>query len=182
MCMKFRTFWKKRRVSYPNIYRNYCNRKRCLLKRLKGLSSAHLSVINVLTCSKHCWSQHGKAIFLFLLRRLKGLAPAHHSVINVLTVSKHSWSQHRTTIFLLFNEIEIIGLENVCLSHIWNFRFFVNPLTTDDKYSCRYMQIFRQQFQTPLSQKEKAFCPFLIAFLKCVWNLEHSEKKKSILP
>ena len=58
------------------------------------------------------------------------------------------------------------------------FRLFVNPLTTDDKYSRRYMQIFWQQFQTPLSQKGKAFCPFLIAFLKCVWNLEHSEKKE----
>ena len=59
------------------------------------------------------------------------------------------------------------------------FRLFVNPLTTDDKYSRRYMQIFWQQFQTPLSQKWKAFCPFLIAFLKCVWNLVHSEKKEN---
>ena len=58
------------------------------------------------------------------------------------------------------------------------FRLFVNPLTTDDKYSRRYMQIFWKQFQTPLSQKGKAFCPFLIVFLKCSWNLEHSEKKK----
>ena len=58
------------------------------------------------------------------------------------------------------------------------FRFFVNPLTTDDKYSRRYMQIFRQQFQTPLFQKGKGFCSFLIAFLKCVWNLEHSERKE----
>ena len=39
MCMKFRT--------------------------LKGLASAHHSVINVLTGSKHCWSQHGTNIFLF---------------------------------------------------------------------------------------------------------------------
>ena len=58
------------------------------------------------------------------------------------------------------------------------FTLFVNPLTTDDKYSRRYMQIFWQQFQTPLSQKGKTFCPFLIPFLKCVWNLEHSEKKE----
>ena len=58
------------------------------------------------------------------------------------------------------------------------FRLFVNPLTTDDMYSRRYMQIYWKQFQTPLSQKGKAFCPFLIAFLKCVWNLEHSEKKE----
>ena len=113
---------KKRRVSCPNYYRNYCIRKRSLLKRLKGLSSAHHSVINVLTGSKHCWSQRGTTIFLFLLKRLKGLTSAHHSVINVLTVSKHCWSQHRKTIFLFFNEFEINELENVCLSHMWNLQ------------------------------------------------------------
>ena len=57
-------------------------------------------------------------------------------------------------------------------------RLFVNTLTTDDKYSRRYMEIFLQQLQTLLSQKGKAFCPFLIAFLKCAWNLQHSEKKE----
>ena len=54
------------------------------------------------------------------------------------------------------------------------FRDFVNTLTPDDKYSRRYMQIFWQQLQTPLSQKENTFCPFVIAFLKYSWNLEHS--------
>ena len=58
------------------------------------------------------------------------------------------------------------------------FRLFFNTLTTDDKYSRRYIQIFIKQLQTPLSQKGKAFCPFLIAFLTCAWNLEHSEKKE----
>ena len=58
------------------------------------------------------------------------------------------------------------------------FRLFVNMLTPDDKYSRRNIQIFWEQLQTPLSQKGKAFCPFLIAFLKCAWNLEHSEKKE----
>ena len=61
------------------------------------------------------------------------------------------------------------------------FRLFVNTLTPDDKHSRRYMQIFWQQLQTALSQKEKAFCQVLIAFLKFAWNLEHSEKKKSII-
>ena len=58
------------------------------------------------------------------------------------------------------------------------FRLFVNTLTPDDKYSRRYMQIFWQQVQTPLSQKGKSFFNFFIAFLKCAWNLEHSEKKE----
>ena len=65
MCMKFRTFWEKRKVSYPNYYRNYCIQNRCLLQRLKGLASAHHSVINVLTGSKHCRSQHGTTILIF---------------------------------------------------------------------------------------------------------------------
>ena len=58
------------------------------------------------------------------------------------------------------------------------FRLFVNTLTPDDKYSRRNMQILRQQFKTPISQKGKTFCGFFIAFLKCAWNLEHSEKKQ----
>ena len=58
------------------------------------------------------------------------------------------------------------------------FRLFFNTLTPDDRYSRRNIQIFLQQLQTSFSQKGKAFCPFLIAFLKCAWNLEHSEKKE----
>ena len=58
------------------------------------------------------------------------------------------------------------------------FRLFVNTLTTDDKYSRRYMQIFWQQLETPLSQKGMAFFGFFIAFLKCAWNLQNSEKKE----
>ena len=58
------------------------------------------------------------------------------------------------------------------------FRLFLNMLTPDDRYSRRYMQTFWQQVQTPLSKKRKTFCEFFIAFLKCAWNLEHSEKKE----
>ena len=39
------------------------------------------------------------------------------------------------------------------------------------------MQNLPQQFQTPLSQKQKTFSEFFIAFLKCAWNLEHFQKK-----
>ena len=58
------------------------------------------------------------------------------------------------------------------------FRLLFNTLTPDDKYSRRYMQIFWQQLQRPSSQKGMAFFRFLIAFLKCAWNLEHFEKKE----
>ena len=39
------------------------------------------------------------------------------------------------------------------------------------------MQNFPQQFQTPLSQKQKNLFGFFIAFLKCAWNLDHFPKK-----
>ena len=39
------------------------------------------------------------------------------------------------------------------------------------------MQNFRQQFQTPLSQKQKIFPSFFVAFVKCAWNVEHFQKK-----
>ena len=58
------------------------------------------------------------------------------------------------------------------------FRLFLNTLTSDDKYSRRYKEIFWQQLQATLSQKGKTLCGFFIAFLKCAWNLEHSQKKE----
>ena len=57
------------------------------------------------------------------------------------------------------------------------FRLFLNTLTADNKYSRCNVHNFAQQVQTPLSQKQKTFCGFSIAFLKCAWNLEHFEKK-----
>ena len=55
-------------------------------------------------------------------------------------------------------------------------RLFANTLTTDDKYSCRIIQNFPQQIEAPLSQKQKTFSQFFIAFLKCAWNLKHFNK------
>ena len=54
---------------------------------------------------------------------------------------------------------------------------FVNTLTAEYTYSGRNMQTFTQQVHTPLSLKKKTFSGFFIAFLKCTWNGEHSQKK-----
>ena len=53
----------------------------------------------------------------------------------------------------------------------------VNTLTTDDKYFSRNMLNFTQQLQALLSQKEKTYFGFFLAFLKCALNLEHLGKK-----
>ena len=62
---------------------------------------------------------------------------------------------------------------------VWSeiLRLFFNTLTADNKYSRCNVHNFEQQVQTPLSQKQKTFWGFFIAFLKCAWNLEHFEKK-----
>ena len=39
------------------------------------------------------------------------------------------------------------------------------------------MKNLPQQFQTPLSRKQKTFSGFFIGFLKYAWNLEHFQKK-----
>ena len=54
---------------------------------------------------------------------------------------------------------------------------FFDTLTTDDKYSRRNMLNFTQQLEALLSQKQKTFSGFFLAFLKCALNLEHFEKK-----
>ena len=63
--MKWRTFSRKRRVFQVKYFRNYWLQKMWLLMCLKSLTSEQLSVINLLTGSKHCLNLHGTTIILF---------------------------------------------------------------------------------------------------------------------
>ena len=53
----------------------------------------------------------------------------------------------------------------------------MDTLTTDDKYSRRNVLNVTQQFEPPLSQKQKNFSGIYLAFLKCALKLEDFEKK-----
>ena len=50
-------------------------------------------------------------------------------------------------------------------------------MTADDRYIRCNMQNFPQKLQTPISQKQKIFFCFFIAYLECASNLENFEKK-----
>ena len=50
-------------------------------------------------------------------------------------------------------------------------------MTEDDWYIRSNMQNFPQQLQTPISQKQKIFSGFFIAYLESASNLQHFEKK-----
>ena len=54
---------------------------------------------------------------------------------------------------------------------------FVNTLTADDKYSLLNRDNFTQQNRTQLSQKQKAFSQFFLAFSKYTLNFEDFEKR-----
>ena len=54
---------------------------------------------------------------------------------------------------------------------------FVNTLTADDKYSLLNRDNLRQPIWTTLSQKQKAFSEFFLAFSKSTLNFEHCQQK-----
>ena len=54
---------------------------------------------------------------------------------------------------------------------------FVNTSSADDKYSLLKRDNLTQPIRTQLSQKQKPFYAFFLAFLKCALNLKHFQKK-----
>ena len=53
---------------------------------------------------------------------------------------------------------------------------FVNILNTDYKYFRRNTLNLTQQFEAPLSQKQKTLSRSFLAILKCAFNLENLKK------
>ena len=56
-------------------------------------------------------------------------------------------------------------------------RQFVNPFTPDDKLYLLNKENFEQRIQMQLSQKQKTFPEFVVAFLKYILNFKHLPKK-----
>ena len=54
---------------------------------------------------------------------------------------------------------------------------FVNTLTADDRHSLLNRDNLTQQNRTQLSQKQKAFSQFFLAFSKYTLNFEDFEKR-----
>ena len=54
---------------------------------------------------------------------------------------------------------------------------FFNTLTADVKYSLLNKDSLTQEIRTQLSQKQKAFSQFFLAFSKCTLNFEYFQKK-----
>ena len=57
---------------------------------------------------------------------------------------------------------------------------FVKTLTADDQYSLLNRDNLTQPIRARLSQKEKAFFQFFLAFPKSTLNFEHLQKKDDV--
>ena len=103
----------------------------------------------------------------------------HHSVINVVNGLETLPKLARHYYFPIFPWIrDKLSLKMSALVTSDIFRLFVNTLTPDVKDSRRNMQIFWQQLSNAFISKSKEFFWFFIAFLKCAWNLQRSEKQE----
>ena len=58
---------------------------------------------------------------------------------------------------------------------------FLNTLTADNRHSLPNRDNSRQSIQMQLLQKQKIFSQFVAAFLKATLNLEHFQKKMTLI-
>ena len=77
--------------------------------------------------------------------------------------------------------VKVIELEKSLLD-TWKFvRPFLNTMTADDKYSLISKDKWMETIQMLLSQKQNIFSRFFSAFFEYALNLEHSQKKKTLI-
>ena len=79
--------------------------------------------------------------------------------------------------------ITVKGIElQKSLLDSWKFfRPFLNTLTADDRYSLISKNKWMQTIQMHLSQKPKIFSELFWAFFEFVLNLEHFQKKMTLI-
>ena len=77
--------------------------------------------------------------------------------------------------------VKVIELEKSLLD-TWKFlRPFLNTLTADDRYSLISKNKWMQTIQMHLSQKPKIFSELFWTFFEFVLNLEHFQKKMTLI-
>ena len=73
--------------------------------------------------------------------------------------------------------LKVIQSEKYVLVRCKALKVFFNTLTADEKYSLLNRDNLTQQIRTQLSQKQKAFSQFFLAFYKSKLNFEDFEKR-----
>ena len=77
--------------------------------------------------------------------------------------------------------VKVIELQKSLLDTWKFFRAFLNTLTANDKYSLTMKDKGMQTIQMHLSQKQNIFSEFFPAFFESALNLEHFQKKMTLI-
>ena len=101
------------------------------------------------------------------------------------TVRETTWQMGRNFVPIsmaaslhdLLDTLMVVALEKVSFSNTQNPEAFVITLTTDDKHYLVNRDNLTQPIQKRLSQKQKNFSEFFLAFLKSILNFQHLSKK-----
>ena len=77
--------------------------------------------------------------------------------------------------------VKVIELQKSLLDTWKFFTAFLNKLIANGKYSLISRDKWRQTIQMHLSQKQKSFSQFFSAFFESALNLEHFQKKMTLI-
>ena len=77
--------------------------------------------------------------------------------------------------------VKVIELQKWLLDTWKFFRPFLHKLTANNKYSLNSKDKGMKKIQTHLSQKQNLFCEFFSAFFEYALNLEHFQKKMTLI-
>ena len=86
----------------------------------------------------------------------------------MFTSPQHCLNLHDNTFIKLRHPQRDIQLQNVSHIRFELWGLFVNILTADDKYSSHNKDNLKEPTQMELSEKQKLFFKFFIAFLKFI--------------
>ena len=81
------------------------------------------------------------------------------------------------TLQYLLITVKVFPLQKVFLLIHNILRLFVNTLTVNDKHYLLNRENLTETIQIQLSQKEKTFFQFFLAFLKSIFHFKHLPKK-----
>ena len=73
--------------------------------------------------------------------------------------------------------MKVVPLQKVSFSDTQILTLFVNTLTVDEKHYLLNTGNLTQTIQIELSQKQKTFFQFFLAFLKSILNFKNLQKK-----
>ena len=117
----------------------------------------------------------------WLNKCLKSPVSDDRSTFNMVNGPKHLFTQRQLLYHIRWSLWRKLPWKKSLLVTSNVLRFFVNTLTSNDKYSLLSRDNSMQTIQIHLSQKQKTFSQFLCAFFKSTSKVERFQRKMTLI-